>query len=85
MKTLLLIVSWIQTGPYVQMQALESVAACKIAATTTARMISMQALTNMTSPHRELTLRKDEKTEDWVLLTGTIGREVARLSCVQHE
>jgi hypothetical protein len=67
------------------MQTLDSVAACKVAATTTARMISMQAVTNMTSPHRALTLSKDEKTDDWVLLTGAIGREVARLSCVQHE
>jgi hypothetical protein len=85
LKTLLLIVSWIQSGPYVQVQSLESVAACQVAAAASARMISAQALTNMTSPHRELTLEKDEKTGDLRLLTGTIGREVSRISCVRQE
>lgn len=85
MKALLLIVSWIQSGPSVQVQPLESILTCQVAATATARIISEQALTNMTSPHRELTLEKNEKTGDWVLLTGAIGREVARISCIRHE
>lgn len=85
MKALLLIVSWIQTGPVVQVQGLETIAACQVVATASARMISAQAVSNMASPHRELELLKDEKTGDWILLTGTIRREVARISCVRHE
>lgn len=85
MKALLLIVSWIQTGPVLQVQPLESIAACHVAATASARMISAQAVSNMTSPHRELDLIKEEKTGDWILMTGAIGREVARISCVRHE
>lgn len=85
MKVLLLIVSWIQSGPVVQVQPLETVAACQVASAASARMIAAQALTNMASPHRELTLEKDEKTGDWILLTGAIGREVARISCIRHD
>lgn len=82
MKALLLIVSWLQIGPQVQVQPIESVAACQVAAVATARMISAQALTNMNSPHRELILEKEEKTGDWHLLTGSVGREVVRISCI---
>lgn len=85
MKTLLLMVSWIQTGPILQIETLESIAACNVAATASARMISAQAVSNLTSPHRELVLVKEAKTEDWILMTGAIGREVARISCVRHE
>jgi hypothetical protein len=85
LKVLLILISWIQSGPVVQVQPLESAGACQVAAAATARMISAQALTNMTSPHRELTLEKEEKTGDWILLTGAIGREVARISCIRHE
>jgi hypothetical protein len=85
LKVLLLIVSWIQSGPVVQVQPLETIAACQVASAASARMIAAQALTNMTSPHRELTLEKDDKTGDWILLTGAVGREVARISCSRHD
>lgn len=85
MKAILLIVSWIQTGPVSQVQTLESIAACQVAAAESARMISAQAASNMTSPHRKLELVKDEKTGDWILMTGAIGREVVRIACVRQE
>ena len=85
MKTLLLIVSWIQSGPHVQVQPLESPAICRSAADATARMIAAQATTNMTSPHNGLKIEKNEKTGEWRLTTGLIGREVARISCVNQE
>lgn len=64
---------------------MESVPACHMAAEATTRMIAAQATTNMTSPHRELTIEKDEKTGEWRLLTGAIGREVARIACIRQE
>ena len=85
MKALLLLVSWIQSGPYVQVQPMESVVACHMVAEATTRMIAAQATTNMTSPHRELTIEKDDKTGDWRLLTVAIGREVARIACIRQE
>lgn len=85
MKTLLLIVSWLQSGPYVQVQTLDTPAMCRSAADTTARMIAAQATTNMTSPHNALSIEKNEKTGEWRLTTGAIGREVARISCVNQD
>ena len=85
MKTLLLIVSWIQGGPHVQVQPIESATACLVAAENASRMIAAQALTNMASPHGELKITKDERTGDWRLLTGVIGREVARIACVHTD
>ena len=82
MKTLLLIVSWIQGGPHVHTQLLESYLACHKAAQTSIRIISAQASTNMTSPHNRLTMEKDPHTDEWRLLTGGIGREVATISCI---
>lgn len=81
MKTLLLIVSWIHSGPYVQVQPLDTPAICMSAADAAARMIAAQATTNMTSPHNALTIEKSE-TGEWRLTTGGIGREVARIACV---
>lgn len=85
MKMLLILVSWLQAGPAVQVQAIDSAAACQVAAQTSLRMIAAQAKSNMTSPHGDLTLEKDEKTGDWRLVTGVIGREVARVACVRQD
>ena len=84
MKAILLGVSWIQSGPYVQVQQVDSMEACQVAAEETSRMIAGQALSNMTGPHRNLTLVTDEKSGELRLLTDTIGREVIRISCVQQ-
>lgn len=85
MKTLLLIVSWIQGGPQVQVLPLESATACVVAAESASRMIAAQALSNMASPHGKLKITKDERTGDWRLSTGVIGREVARIACVHED
>jgi hypothetical protein len=81
LKTLLIMVTWLQGGPVVQTQALETPQECRAAAESVAHMIKMQAQTNMTSPHNELTVSRDEKTGEWKLATGVMGREVARLRC----
>lgn len=80
-KTLLIVVTWLQGGPLIQTLVLNSPVECRIAAESAVQMIQMQARTNMTSPHNDLTAEKDEKTGEWRLSTGGIGREVARLRC----
>ena len=82
MKAILIIVSWIQSGPFVQVQPVESMQTCQIAAQATSHMIAGQASSNLSSPHRDLTLKIYKKTGELRLLTGTLGREVARISCV---
>jgi hypothetical protein len=82
MKSLLLIVSWVQGGPYMHTQLLESYLACRKTAEISARIIVAQASTNMASPHNTLVMEKDPHTDEWRLLTGGIGREVARISCI---
>ena len=81
LKTMLIVVSSFQGGPLVHTQILESPRACRLAAQTVVLMIQQQARTNITSPHRDLTVDHDEKTGEWRLSTGVIGREVARLRC----
>ncbi len=84
-KTLLIVVTWLQSGPVVQTQTLESAQECRAAAEAAAQMIKLQAQTNMTSPHNELSAVRDEKTGEWKLSTGAIGRDVARLRCVKPD
>jgi len=55
------------------------------AAENASRMIAAQAVTNMTGPHGALKITRDEKTGDWRLSTGVIGREVARIACVNQD
>ena len=64
---------------------MESLTACVVAAEQASRMIAAQALNNMTSPHGDLKITRDEKTGDWLLSTGVIGREVARIACVLED
>lgn len=85
LKTLLVVVTWFQSAPLIQTQMMESPHDCRIAAEATVQMIQYQARTNMTSPHNDLSASRDEKTGDWQLSTGVIGREVARLRCVGLE
>ena len=80
-KTLLIIVTWLQGGPQVHTLVLNSPVECRIAAESAEQMIKQQARTNMSSPHNDLLADKDEKTGEWRLYTGGIGREVARLQC----
>lgn len=80
-KTILLVVTWLQGGPQVQTLVVNSPGECRVAAESAVQMIQLQARTNMTSPHNDLTAEKDEKTGEWRLFTGGIGREVARLRC----
>lgn len=82
MKAILLVVSWIQAGPYIQVQPLETLNLCQVTAEATIRMIAAQAKTNMTSAHGDLIVEKEEVTGDWRLMTGTVRREVSRISCV---
>lgn len=84
-KTTLIVLTWLQGAPVVQTQTLESDHACRAVAEATAQMIQRQAQTNMSAPHNALTLSRDEKTDEWTLNTGAIGREVARLRCVEAE
>ena len=67
-----------------QTQLLETYLACHKAAEASVRIISAQAATNMASPHNTLALKKDPHTDEWQLLTGGIGREVARISCIEQ-
>jgi len=80
-KTLLIAVTWLQGGPQVQTLVLNSPAECRVAAASAAQMIQLQARTNLSSPHNELAIDRDDKTGEWRLSTGAIGREVARLRC----
>lgn len=80
MKTLLLIVTWLQGAPVVQTQFLESPSECRIAAESVMQMITVQARTNMMPPHGNLVASRDEKTGEWRLSTG-MGRELASLRC----
>jgi hypothetical protein len=79
---MLIVVTWLQTGPVIQTQALASAKECRAAAEASVQMIKAQAQTNMTSPHNQLTASRDEKTGEWTLATGLVGREVARVRCV---
>ena len=84
-KTLLIIVTWLQGGPLVQALVMNSPVECRIAAESAAQMIKQQARTNMSSPHNDLVAGKDEKTGEWRISTGGIGREVASLRCSSLE
>jgi hypothetical protein len=81
LKTLLLVVTWLQGGPQVQTLTLNSPAECRVSAASAAQMIQLQARTNLNSPHNELAIVQDDKTGEWRLSTGVIGREVARIRC----
>ena len=81
LKTVLLVVTWLQGGPQVQTLVFNSPAECRVAAASAAQMIQLQARTNLSSPHNELAIDRDDKTGEWRLSTGAIGREVARIRC----
>lgn len=81
-KTMLIVVSWLQTGPVTQTQVFESIDQCYAIADATAQMIVAQAQTNMTSPHDQFTALRDDKAGEWRLITGVVRREVTRLKCV---
>jgi hypothetical protein len=53
-----------------------------LAAENSSLINALQTLTNMTRPHEELIITKDEKIGDWLASTGVIGREVAGIACV---
>lgn len=82
-KSLLIVVTWLQAGPSIQTQTLDSTQSCRAAAQSASQMIKLQAQSNMTAPHNELTYAGDDKAGEWTLTTGVIGREVARLRCVK--
>jgi hypothetical protein len=81
-KTVLVVLTWLQGAPVVQTQTLESPQECRVVAEATVQMMQKQAQTNMMAPHNALTVAHDEKPEEWTLNTGAVGREVARLRCV---
>jgi hypothetical protein len=85
LKSLLIVVTWLQGGPVVQTQLLDSPAQCRLAAQSAAQMIQLQARSNLNSPHNELLLTQDPHSREWRLATGTVGREVARLRCAEPD
>ncbi len=84
LKSLLIVVTWLQGGPAVQTQQLDSPAQCRLAAQSAAQMIQLQARSNMNSPHNALRLTQDPRSSEWSLATA-VGREVARLRCAEAE
>ena len=84
-KTMLILVTWLQNGPIIQTQVLDSAHECNVIAESTAQMIKQQAKTNLSSPHNDLTITRDEKSGEWRLGTGMVDREVGRLRCVSLE
>jgi hypothetical protein len=84
LKSLLIVVTWLQGGPVVQTQLLDSPAQCRLAAQSAAQMIQLQARSNLNSPHNDLLLTQDPRSREWNLATG-LGREVARLRCAEPD
>lgn len=83
MKTLLVIMTWLHVvGPQVEMQWFDDPASCRAALEPLTEMIRQQARTNLIGAHGELQLLQESGVAQNVLLTGTVGREVARLRCV---
>jgi len=83
MKIALIIVSWLQSGPFVQIQNFESLQQCNAAVVPTSLMIRQQAQTNLASPHNELIIFHDKNINEWTVTTKIIGRELIRLKCVR--
>jgi hypothetical protein len=84
LRSLLVVVTWMQGGPAVQTQLLDSPAQCRLAAQSAAQLIQLQAHSNMNAPHNDLLLAQDAAGREWSLSTA-IGREVARLRCADLE
>lgn len=81
MKAILLVTTWLSLGPQVVVQPMEQMTVCRIAMQSTAQMITAQALSNLTGPHRELIAETDH-AGDVTLRTPSVAREVARLRCL---
>jgi hypothetical protein len=85
LKSLLMVVTWLQDGPVVQTQLLDSPAQCRLVAQSAAQMIQLQARSNLNSPHNDLLLTQDPRSREWSPSTGAVGREVARLRCAEPD
>ena len=84
MQHILLITSvWLQGAPLIQTLPMTTLAQCIDAAENTVAIVRSQAMSNMIGGAGDLQLSRDDKTHDWRLATGTVGREVeiGRASC----
>lgn len=68
----------------IQTQALDSPNQCKAVAEATADMLRLQAKTNLSAPHNQISISKDKDTGALALSTG-MGREIGRVICVKTE
>lgn len=82
MKSILVIITWLSAAPIVATTELSNAPTCRAAMAAAAEMIRAQALSNLTGPHRELQTQPGPSSDELVLRTPTVGREVARLRCV---
>lgn len=79
MKTLLIVTTWLATGPQVWTQQLENLADCRAAEAAISSQLKAQALSNLTGPSATLSI--EVKNGNTVVRTP-LGREIAQLSCV---
>jgi hypothetical protein len=83
MKTIFIVATWIGTmGPTVNVQTIDSMASCHIAAKASAEAVKAQARSNLTWPHGDLLMASDNSAGEVTLKTPGVGREVARFRCL---
>lgn len=78
MRTLLIVTTWLASGPQVWTQQVENLADCRTAAAAISGQFKAQALSNLTGPSATLSIAVEDGN---TVVRTPLGREVARLSC----
>lgn len=84
MSTVLIASVWLGLGPQLSTYDFAGEQACRIALSRTAAVVQEQSRSNLAVPHNNVRIERNEDGSRAVLRTP-VGREVARLECLNVE